>query len=110
MALCECCGQSLPETYIKGDLIIRTNPLELLWKGALVRSTPTRVRLLKLLVQLGRVSTPAAMVIMPGLDSSPEVLRVHLVNLRRDLAAADVPIVISSLRGWGYQLTWMDEP
>ena len=108
MAQCDSCGQALPETYIKGDLIVRTNPYEALWKGARFRITPTRARLLILFLQRGRVSAGAAIAILPGEDSADGALKAHITHLRRELAAVDVPVVISPVWGWGYEMLWRE--
>ncbi|OJY63226.1 MAG: hypothetical protein BGP16_00305 [Sphingobium sp. 66-54] len=108
MALCEACGQPLPETFRSGDLVIRDNPPEALWRGEPILTTPTRIRLLSLLARLGRASTSALLMTLPGQDSGSGTVQVHLHGLRRALQAAHVPVHLIAIHGWGYELIWTD--
>ncbi len=109
MALCDSCGQALPETYIKGDLIIRTNPYEALWRGSRFRISPTRARLLIAFIQLRRVSFGGLIATLPGEDSGEGALKAHITYLRRELDDAGVPATISSVWGWGYEMLWRED-
>lgn len=108
MPVCDTCGQALPETYIKGDLIVRAHPYEAFWRGRKLQITPTRARILILLMQLGRASAGALIAVLPGEDSAEGALKAHITYLRRSFEMAGVPAAISPVWGWGYELLWRE--
>lgn len=110
MALCDSCGQAMPETYLKGGLVIRTNPPEMFWNGERVPTTPTRVKLLRFLAQHSRVSFSSLLMLLPRAENDVAAVQTHVSLLRRALRQVGADIEIRAIWGWGYELIWRDAP
>lgn len=105
MAICECCGQALPERRSKGPLTVTTEPMRASWHGINIYGlSPMQCRILIMLMQLGRCSNGALMMLLME-ETSNRALKVHICRLRTALrSVVGDHVKINNIWGWGYEL------
>lgn len=84
--------------------MVTSEPWRVFWHGkAIVGATPMQCRFLYLL--LARESVPhSSFEMMTRADDGRDVLKVHMVHLRKLLRFERIGFEIENIYGWGYRL------
>jgi DNA-binding response OmpR family regulator len=101
---CPHCGAETPDTLTLGDLAVSYNPPETLWKGKRLNISPAESRQLYTMMRRGRASYDALAILPSGEYCGTDVVRTRICKIRRKFAEAGVPIVIESVREYGYKI------
>ncbi len=99
--ICPACRQRRRRTAARGALMVA----EVYWHGLRAPEfTALEARLLGMLLQFGRVSYDALILLLPGDTSGAHALKVHAHNLRRNCGPLPGQVTIRTLREQGYEI------
>ena len=99
---CHHCGQDIPKSAKWDGLEVRENG-DLFWRGVRrLHLTPLPTRVMLALARRGEATHLALEMQSSSVDGAS--IPVQMVALRRKLKAAEVPIRIVAIKGYGYRL------